>query len=440
MKKEEWLKQMKEQLADYSESAPPAVWERLEKDLAASSTPSTARKVPFYRRWELVAAVCLLAVSLAGLWVLQISLPEEITSSSAYVLPIASSTDDVVGGTSYRLSDSETTSVVKSSPSSLQVSSDLALTLVAKQVISVEADGSVTEKVAEAFVKTVAETAAAENVETAFQTADTLLVANTSAEKAGDVSRERYRPSRTDKYHLPVRGQDGTQQRKWSLALALGNTGGFARQTTGGSGFFMQPTSVVSAAGRLDLSATSSGMLAIPEDQQVEFREGIPYLMSSSRVVESVKHKQPVSLGVFVRKMLPKGFSLEIGLNYTYLASDIVFSGHAEKFSQKLHYLGIPLRANWNFWQHNRFELYVSTGGAVEKCIYGKMGSEELTVKPLQLSVMGAVGGQFNFSRRVGLYVEPGVSYFFDDGSEVQTIRKENPCNFTLQGGIRLTY
>jgi len=36
--------------------------------------------------------------------------------------------------------------------------------------------------------------------------------------------------------------------------------------------------------------------------------------------------------------------------------------------------------------------------------------------------------------------VEPGVSYFFDDGSSIQTIRKENPCNFTLQAGIRLTY
>lgn len=70
----------------------------------------------------------------------------------------------------------------------------------------------------------------------------------------------------------------------------------------------------------------------------------------------------------------------------------------------------------------------------MEKCVYGKIGSESETVKPLQFSVMGAVGAQYNISRRVGVYVEPGVSYFFDDGSDVQTIRKENPCNFTLQG------
>ena len=84
--------------------------------------------------------------------------------------------------------------------------------------------------------------------------------------------------------------------------------------------------------------------------------------------------------------------------------------------------------------------MYVSAGGAMEKCVYGKIGSKDETVKPLQFSVMGAVGAQYNISSRVGIYVEPGVSYFFDDGSDIETIRKENPCNFTLQGGVRLTY
>ena len=76
----------------------------------------------------------------------------------------------------------------------------------------------------------------------------------------------------------------------------------------------------------------------------------------------------------------------------------------------------------------------------MEKCVYGKIGGEKETVDPLQFSVAGALGAQLNISRKVGVYVEPGVSYYFDDGSDVQTIRKENPFNFTLQGGLRLTY
>ena len=97
-------------------------------------------------------------------------------------------------------------------------------------------------------------------------------------------------------------------------------------------------------------------------------------------------------------------------------------------------------QANWNFLDKKLFTLYVSGGGMIEKCVYGKLGTEKETVKPLQFSVSGAVGAQFNATKRVGIYVEPGVAYFFDDGSDVQTIRKENPFNFNIQAGIRLTY
>ena len=69
-----------------------------------------------------------------------------------------------------------------------------------------------------------------------------------------------------------------------------------------------------------------------------------------------------------------------------------------------------------------------------------KTGTEQTRIKPLQYSVMGSVGAQYGLSRHFALYVEPGISYFFDDGSSVQTIRKENPLNFNLQTGIRLTY
>ena len=444
MKDEEWLKRMKEQLSDYSEPAPHAVWNRLEKSLAASSTPPASRRVPFYRRWELAAAVCLLAFSLAGLWVMQAPLSEEVVSLSEKFQPVASSADGAASGLPRRSSEAETdapaAAVARSA--SPQVASSLRLASAADEYRLTETDVTAAVNATDAESsdarRSVVKAADAELSDA--KKADVKTSDREAAERESDVRINRYRPSKADKYHIPVSDKDGAGRRRWSLALALGNTGGFAQQTTDGAALSMLQPSIASAAGRLDLSATSNGMLAIPEGQQVEFRDGIPYLMGKPRVVESVEHKQPVSVGVSVRKMLPHGFSLETGLSYTCLVSDIIFSGHAEKLSQKLHYLGIPLRANWSFLQHKRFELYVSAGGAIEKCIYGKIGSEEQTVKPLQLSVMGAVGGQLNFSRRVGLYVEPGVSYFFDDGSEVQTIRKENPCNFTLQGGIRLTY
>ena len=127
-------------------------------------------------------------------------------------------------------------------------------------------------------------------------------------------------------------------------------------------------------------------------------------------------------------------------MTYTYLASDVQFEGESGSVRQKLHYLGIPVRANWNMVERQAFVLYLSAGGAVEKCIYGRIGDEKSTVDPVQLSVTGAVGAQYNLNRRMGLYLEPGVSYYFDDGSVVETIRKEHPCNFTIQAGFRISY
>ena len=86
-----------------------------------------------------------------------------------------------------------------------------------------------------------------------------------------------------------------------------------------------------------------------------------------------------------------------------------------------------------NFLEKKYFTLYVSAGGMVEKCVYGKLADDKVNVKPLQFSVAGVVGAQFNATDHVGLYVEPGVSYFFDDGSKVQTIRKVlYAINFSL--------
>jgi len=165
-------------------------------------------------------------------------------------------------------------------------------------------------------------------------------------------------------------------------------------------------------------------------------------IKNGGKIVEHEYHDKPITFGLSMTKTINRNWNVETGLQYSLLKSEFILGedDYYVQKRQKLHYLGIPLRANWNFVDKKSFIMYVSAGGAMEKCVYGKIGSKNETVKPLQFSVMGAVGAQYNISSRVGIYVEPGVSYFFDDGSDIETIRKENPCNFTLQGGIRLTY
>ena len=198
------------------------------------------------------------------------------------------------------------------------------------------------------------------------------------------------------------------------MGLSVGNSGGASTEVGAGSHAYMS---------RVSMLSVSNGLMEIPNDQTLVFEDGVPYLRQAKQVVD-IKHHQPISFGLSVRKGLAKGFSL----------------GEEQQIEQKLHYVGIPLRANWNFLDKKLVTLYVSGGGMVEKCVYGKLGSEKETVKPLQFSVSGAVGAQVNATKRLGIYVEPGVAYYFDDGSDIQTIRKENPFNFNIQAGIRLTY
>lgn len=168
-----------------------------------------------------------------------------------------------------------------------------------------------------------------------------------------------------------------------------------------------------------------------------------------------IKHRMPFTVGAFFRFGLSRNFSIETGLNYTLLSSELKSGAETDYYlkEQKLHYLGIPIRGNWMFLSKKYFSLYLSAGGMVEMCVAGTLKSEYITsssakvqedekqrVKPLQWSVTSAIGAQYNATRHIGIFVEPGIAYYFNDGSPIQTIRKEKPFNFNLQMGFRFTY
>lgn len=200
------------------------------------------------------------------------------------------------------------------------------------------------------------------------------------------------------------------------------------------------PSDFASQTGFLTLSSTAQGCIQLPSAGELMFKEGVPYLALAQQSSVSYDHRQPIAFGLTVRKQLGAGFSIESGLTYTLLASDVYESNSTMAVSQKLHYLGVPLRAAWQFYEGRRLRAYVSAGGAAEKCVQARRGGEHLSVHALQWSLTGAVGAELRLTSRLGLYLEPGVAHYFDDGSAVQTIRKEHPTAFSLQTGLRLSY
>jgi len=222
---------------------------------------------------------------------------------------------------------------------------------------------------------------------------------------------------------------------RWTVsASAMGATG--ASKTT------MSTGSPVVATGPDDSDWEDNPMLGIST-----FNQG-------KDVKTEYKHHLPVRVGVKVAYAFNERLSIESGLTYTRLSSDMK-DGTQENYytgKQKLNYVGIPVNLKCNVFSYKRVSLYGSAGVLAEKCVSGNVTEEYVinnatkkteTVgidsKPVQMSVNASAGVQLNVFSNIGVYAEPGLSYYFDDRSSLQTIYKEKPLNFSLNVGVRCT-
>lgn len=175
---------------------------------------------------------------------------------------------------------------------------------------------------------------------------------------------------------------------------------------------------------------------------------------SSNEISSTVKNWQPIQVGVSVAYSFTDRLSIESGLTYSCLISDLSSGTPSGNYDirQTLHYIGLPLALRYDFLKIKGFSLYASAGGQMEKCVAGKTRTDyfvdgkkvssengRIMVEPLQWSVNAYVGAQYSFNRLVGLYVEPGAAYYFRNGSPVNCIYSERPFNFSFRAGLRFS-
>lgn len=423
MKEEQWIQKIKERLNNYSEPLPPYGWNRLEEELTAKQISVIHKKaiIRFPHKMAVSAAAILVAtICSIGLWILNES-PRYINSAALAVINEKYNFIAPTMGGIIDLSNQYIGNVVS------QIKPNTAVTQWQGSDVYpvVDVHGGRIEKIEES--------------EYTFSRKDLENQCDTIISSDKHPIRKRKEIQLPDQNVIKNNVSSGS---KWSMGISVANIGGLRSLLNGnGTDIIYQNTP---SAGinytSFDLLEASQGIVTIPTDQELVFKDGVPYLQNKSHKIASIHHKQPISFGLSLRKNLPKNFSIETGLLYTYLSSEVTFTDGLSKVDQKLHYIGIPLRANWNIIDRKAFSIYISGGGTIEKCIYGKIGNEVETVRPIQFSIMGAVGGQYNFNDKIGIYIEPGIAHFFNDGSSIQTIRKENPCIFTIQAGVRLSY
>lgn len=169
-----------------------------------------------------------------------------------------------------------------------------------------------------------------------------------------------------------------------------------------------------------------------------------------------IHYNKPVKLGLSIGYPLTDHLSLHAGVTYSQLTSDETRSNSTEEYKtrQKLHYVGVQVSASQSLWRsrNERLNVYVTAGGGVDKMVDGKaktkyyvndkqmsVSNNDVKMHELQWSVNGTAGVEYHVLPHVGVYVEPGVSYYFKNGSQLNTYYRDKPFRPSLQFGIRLS-
>jgi RNA polymerase sigma-70 factor (ECF subfamily) len=179
----------------------------------------------------------------------------------------------------------------------------------------------------------------------------------------------------------------------------------------------------------------------------------------SEPLAETKHHERPLSLQLSLSRQLNSRWSLSTGLSYTRMKS--TFQGGNENTlihrTQKIHYLGIPLRLNYRLMGGKHWSLYTSGGLQLDLPVSGTLSTQyiyggpyanfntssaiETTIHaPWQWSFGVGAGLQYEMVPHLKVYLEPSLNYYIPSSNAIETYRTEHPFNLSLPLGIRISW
>ncbi len=173
--------------------------------------------------------------------------------------------------------------------------------------------------------------------------------------------------------------------------------------------------------------------------------------MPGFNAISDVEYAPPFSIGVQVSKKLNNILRLETGLTYSYLSTsykDIDKQYYSAEL--KLHYIGIPVNLVANIYNITpQWKLYAGAGVMLEKGIRSdfsqyvyetkKTITQEESIKGLQWSLSASIGLSYKFHKGWNLYLDPHVSYYFDNNQPL-SIRTEKQTMVGVNTGFRYEF
>ena len=450
MSNQDWTSKLQDQLAGYQESVSHDLWAGIEQSLAHSETGKKARIV-YFKRWSAAAA----AVALLGIGGSYVYLHQEDVEKGNLQLAVSQPAPSHVvsadlqsaasqSAPSHAVSADLQSAASQSAPSHI-VSSDLqsaASHPAPSHVVSADLQSAASQPAPSHAVSADLQSAASQK-----KTSDDVLKEESENEISllAEKSDHKTLTRSTDNHAAAYASQSYHFEKNeevsgWSMQLYAENLtpslGGVNSDASGSYRDYSHGT----------MAEPMSGVIPDPTAGGIYGEE---YLLASYKAIQrsqqgNAKHHAPVSVGLQVAFGIAPRLSLSTGLVYTRTSSDFYpyAPGSSYNVHQVLHYVGIPVGLNYEFWQSGGFHAYVMAGAEADYNV--KNDTEEEGVKKenakrdrVQFSGKASLGAQYDITPKVGLYIEPGAKYYFDNGSHVENTFKDKKLNFNLQFGLR---
>ena len=461
MSNKDWTSKLRDQMTDYQEPVKHDLWAGIAQSLAQNQPVAGENGVPenhpvkrvekepkarvvTLKRWSAAAA----AVALLGIGGSYVYLhQEDVEQGNAQLASLASSeASSASSAVSSSLSAaSSSLSAVSSSLSAASSSHSKQVPLLAADIKSADsksrqkAASSAASRLSSDYASVPVQSAAPMNDEgetmVAVASDEAPLVA--SKYKSAESAQSQAEPNSSSSYHF----SRNSEVAGVSMKLYAENLGAGMGNVNSGSNIANRYS---------DSGVMADPMPGVYPDPSVGGSNDVDYLMAAAyKALQKspqgkAKHHAPVSVGMQIAFGVAPRLSLSTGVVYTRTSSDFYPYAPNNDYNvhQVLHYVGIPVGLNYELWRSGGFHAYVMAGA--EAAYNVKNDTDEDGTKKqdakrdrVQFSGKASLGAQYDISPSVGLYIEPGAKYYFDNGSDIENTFKDKKLNFNLQFGLR---
>lgn len=188
-----------------------------------------------------------------------------------------------------------------------------------------------------------------------------------------------------------------------------------------------------------------------------DIQEQISALNSVQETRATTEYSLPVRLGFALSYYLTDRLALQSGITATRLSTKVTTGTikYRTQTDYRIYLLGVPLGVKYDVWDHNNLRVYGSVGGAMELRL-SSHATTEYSMDASRLrepgvdsnmggarilwSLKGAVGVSYAFNPHVGLYLEPGMTYYLDRQILMEATQMNTPWVPTLTFGLNMSF